>query len=161
MRTAVVYYSLSGNTDLVARQIEDELPADLVRLAPTKQYPKGGLRKFLWGGMGVIMGDAPQLEPYEFDASVYDRIIVGTPLWAGAFAPPIRTFAEEHRDELAGKRIAAFVCSSSGNAGKCFGKIAELFGVDGLEAQLSLVDPRETRRREDDLAIQAFCSKLG
>ncbi|MDO4796845.1 MAG: flavodoxin domain-containing protein [Coriobacteriales bacterium] len=161
MRTAVVYYSLSGNTHLVARQIEDELPADLVRITPTKEYPNRGARKFLWGGAGVIMGSTPQLEPYEFDAAAYDRIIVGTPLWAGSFAPPIRTFANEQREALANKRIAAFVCSSSGNADKCFGKIAELFGTDQLEAQLSLVDPKQTRRREDDLAIQAFCSQLG
>ncbi len=161
MRTAVVYYSMSGNTEFVARMIEDELPADLVPIAPVKEYPSSGFRKFLWGGKGVVMGESPQLQPYEFDASAYDRIIIGTPVWAGSFAPPIRTFAIEQREALQGKRIAAFVCSASGKGRKCLDKIAALFGQDQLEAELSLVDPKDQRKRADDLSIQAFCSKLG
>ena len=50
MKTAVVYYSMSGNTELAAERIAAVLGADLIRLTPVKAYPDKGFRKFFWGG---------------------------------------------------------------------------------------------------------------
>lgn len=161
MKTAVVYYSMSGNTDFVARRMAEEIPADLVRLEPVKEYPSTGIRKFFWGGKSAIMSQAPELLPYEFDASAYDRIVIGTPVWVGTFAPPLRTFVREHRAELVQKSLAAFVCSAGGDGAKALQKLKEELGVQGFEQELSLTDPKEKRKRTDDEAIRVFCSKLG
>ena len=37
------------------------------------------------------MAETPELEPYEFDADSYDRIVFGFPVWAGNVSPRIRT----------------------------------------------------------------------
>lgn len=152
---------MSGNTEFAAQRIAEEVPADLVRLVPVKAYPSSGVKKFLWGGKSALMAETPELMPYELDLAAYDRIVLGTPMWAGTFAPPLRTFIRQHSDELTNKKLAAFVCSSSGDAGKVFAKLTDELNGATLEATLSLTDPKDSRKRQDDESLRAFCSQLG
>ena len=98
MKTAIVYYSMSGNTKYVADKIAERIEADIIRIDPVKAYPDKGAKKFIWGGKSAVMGEKPALHPYEFNVEKYDRIILGTPVWASNFAPPIRTFIKENPD---------------------------------------------------------------
>ncbi|MCH5304733.1 MAG: flavodoxin family protein, partial [Ruminococcus sp.] len=61
MKTAIVYYSMSGNTEFIAKKIADKISADLIKIEPEKAYPSKGLRKFIWGGKSAFMGDTPKL----------------------------------------------------------------------------------------------------
>ena len=158
MRTAVVYYSLEGNTDFAAHKIAEATGADLVRLHPTKEYPRGGLRKFIWGGKSAMMAEAPNLEPYEFDATAYDLVILGFPVWASTIAPPIRTFLKQN--DLSGLRVATFACQSAKGAEKAFTKLKECLNQHTLIAELVLIDPKEKPSEENDRKLQAFCAAL-
>lgn len=86
MKTAIVYYSMSGNTKYTAEKIAQTLQGkdktDIIKIAPEKAYPDKSARKFIWGGKSAVMGETPKLMPYEFNADKYDRIIIGTPVWA-------------------------------------------------------------------------------
>ena len=93
MKKAIIYYSMSGNTDYVANYIAEKTNSDLIRIEPKKEYPNKGFIKFLWGGKSAIMGETPPLEKYEFDSDLYDYLVIGTPVWASSFTPPIRTFS--------------------------------------------------------------------
>ena len=106
-----------------------------------------------------MMGEKPKLQPYEFNAEQYDRIIIGTPVWASSFAPPIRTFLHENKS-ISEKKIAVFACFSGGGADKAIGKMKKYIGIDQFEAELILIDPRENRKPENDMEIEAFCSAL-
>ena len=158
MNTIIVYYSLEGNTDYAARRIASELGADLLRLEPEKAYPDSGFRKFFWGGKSAVMAETPKLGPYSFDASAYDRIVFGFPVWAGNVTPPIRTFIKEN--DLAGKRISAFACESGAGAEKAFGKLKAALGIETLEAELILIEPKARPSEENDQKLRLFCSKL-
>ena len=158
MKTIIVYYSLEGNTAYTAEKISSALGADLLRIEPVKTYPGSGFRKFLWGGKSAVMAETPELQPYDFDADAYDRVVFGFPVWAGNVTPPIRTFVKEN--DLSGKRIAAFACQSGAGAEKAFGKLKATLGIDALEAELILVDPKEKPSAENDLKMKAFCEKL-
>lgn len=160
MKTAVVYYSMSGNTRQTAEKIAEKIGADLIRIEPVREYPSKGFRKFLWGGKSAVMGDTPALRPYRFDDG-YERIVIGTPLWSGVFSPPIRSFIRENQSKLTGKRFAAFVCCAGGNAEKAFVKLKEAVGAGDLEARLTLTDPKDHPSAENDEKIKAFCDKLG
>ena len=159
MKTAIVYYSMSGNTQQTAETIAKELGAELIRIDPVKEYPSKGFRKFIWGGKSAVMGDKPKLLPYTFDEG-YDRIIFGTPVWASSFTPPIRSFISENRDKLKDKRFAAFVCFSGGGAEKALSKLRQFLEVDSLDAELILVDPKDRPSEENEEKIKEFCSKL-
>lgn len=158
MRTLIVYYSLGGNTEYAADIIASRLGADTLRLEPEKAYPDRGFRKFFWGGKSAVMAETPQLKPYAFDAAGYDRVILGFPVWAGNVTPPIRTFVRDN--DLKGKRVAAFACQSGAGAEKAFGRLKAALGVDELEAELILIDPKSKPGAENDRKIGAFCDKL-
>lgn len=158
MRTLIVYYSLGGNTEYAADIIASRLGADTLRLEPEKAYPDRGFRKFFWGGKSAVMAETPQLKPYAFDAAGYDRVILGFPVWAGNVTPPIRTFVRDN--DLKGKRVAAFACQSGAGAEKALGRLKAALGVDELEAELILIDPKSKPSAENGRKIGAFCDRL-
>lgn len=160
MKTAVVYYSMSGNTDYVSNYISKKMNVDLIKIVPKKEYPKSGFKKFFWGGKSAVMGETPELEEYEFDSDKYDKIIFGTPVWASSFVPPIRTFIKENKEKLANKRISVFVCYSGGGADKAISKLKKYINVNNFEAELILIDPKDKPSDDKDNMIDEFCQKL-
>ena len=160
MKTAVIYYSMSGNCEYTAKKIAALSDADLIRLEPEKEFPTSGFRKFFWGGKSAIMGDMPKLKPYVFEAEKYDRIIFGFPVWAGNPAPPVRTFIHENIEGIRGKKYAAFVCYSGGGADKALVKLKKQLSVETLDAELILIDSQDKPDPKNDEAIKAFREKL-
>lgn len=163
MRTAIVYYSMSGNTkyvaDKIADRIKDSGEVDIIKIEPKKAYPDKGARKFFWGGKSAVMGEKPALQPYEFSIEKYDRIIIGTPVWASTFVPPLRTFINDNPD-IKDKKIAVFTCFSGGGADKAIDKMKKYIGIEKFEAELILIDPKENVKAEDAEKIERFCSIL-
>ena len=160
MKTAVVYYSLTGNTEYVSKELKERLNADLLRLEPQKTYPDKGFSKFLWGGKSAVMAEKPLLIPYEFHAEEYDRIIFGFPVWASRFAPPLRTFIEENRSSIAGKHFAVFACQSGGGAEKAIDRLKKELQIEALDAEMVLIDPADKPNPGNAALIEDFCGKL-
>ena len=158
MKTIVVYYSLEGNTDYAARKIAEKTGADLLRLEPVKAYPDSGFRKFFWGGKSAVMAEKPALQEYAFDPAAYDLVVLGFPVWAGNMAPPLRTFIKDN--DLTGKRFAAFACESGSGAEKAFAKMKAALGIDKVDAELILIDPKTKPNDANDKKIDAFCAGL-
>lgn len=158
MKAIVVYFTLDGNTEYVAETIKDQLQIDSLRLEPLKDYPTGNFSKFFWGGKSVVFGEKPKLAPYHFYASYYDTVILGTPIWASSFVPPIKTFL--HENNLAGKNIALFACSAGGDAEKCFAKFRQELPDSKLITTLTLVDPKQKPSTDNDLKIKEFCVQI-
>ena len=160
MKTAIVYYSMGGNTALAAGQLAERFVAELIAVRPRRAYPDRGARKVLRGGRAALFGETPALEPYSFDAARFDRVILGTPLWASRIAPPLRSFLKEQGSALEGKALAAFICCGGGDAGKGFARLRTLLGRE-LEAELCLVDPKDRPSEENAARLDAFCRSLG
>ncbi len=160
MRTAVVYYSMSGNTAMAAEKLAEALSADLIRIRPVRAYPDKGFRKFLWGGKSACMAETPELEPYSFNAEAYDLIVLGFPVWAANIAPPVRTFVQEQRGALKAKKIAAFACQSGSGGEKALRKLAACIGCDAFAASMILIDPKDRPKPENDRAVAAFVKRI-
>ena len=158
MKTAVVYYSLSGNVRYAAEKAAEALGADLIPLSPIKAYPDSGFRKFFWGGKAATMRETPDLETYSFTSSGYDTVVLCSPVWAGTFTPPLRTFLKEN--DLTGKKIAVIACSSGGSAEKCIEQLRRAAKAESLVSSLSLVDPKDRPSEENERRIKEFADKL-
>ena len=154
MKTAVVFYSMHGNVRYVSEKVAKELGADLIELIPVKAYPDKGAMQFIWGGSAVTFKKKPELEPYSFNTSDYDLVIIGTPVWASNFTPPLRTFFENN--DLTGKKIAVIATSAGGDSAKCVEAVKTAAGAESLAAVLSLVDPKEKPSDENEKQIAAF-----
>jgi len=157
MKALIVYYSMSGNTEAVAKAIGREIHADLLSLEPEKDYPSSGFKKYFWGGKSAVMAEKPKLKPYQFDANKYDTIIFGFPVWAGNIAPPIRTFLADNF--LNASVYAAYACQSGSGAEKAFRKLKECLGHD-LSRTMILIDPKDKPAPAKDLQIRTFCKEL-
>ncbi len=160
MKAAVVYYSMGGNTAMVAGKLADALSADLIGISPVRAYPDKGFRKFFWGGKSAVMAETPMLEPYTFRAEEYDLVILGSPVWAANIAPPVRTFIRDNLEALKGKKIAAFVCESGSGGERALGKLAGCLERGALTATMVLIDPKDRPKPENDQKISAFLKQL-
>lgn len=164
MRVAIVYYSMSGNTGYVAEKISDYLKGsvevDKIEILPEKAYPDSGAKKFFWGGKSAVMGETPKLMPYDFDAARYDKVIIGTPVWASNCAPPIRTFLTDHKDELKEKKLGFYVCLSGGGGDKAIAKMKKCIGIEETQAEMQLIDPRKKPSENNEHMIEGFCKAI-
>ena len=156
----VVYYSLEGNTEYVAKKIKEKLGADLLKLVPKKAYHDKGFAKFFWGGKSAVMAEKPELEKISMDISGYERIIFGFPVWASNFTPPLRTFIEDNAEKLKGKRIAAFACQSGAGAEKAFAKLAKCIGIEAFEQTAVFIDPKSKPNEKKEAQLEVFCDAL-
>ena len=158
MKTLIVYFSLEGNTKWVVKQIAAKLSADTLALVPKRAYPDKGFKKFLVGGKSVLLKESPKLEPYTIDLAQYGRIIFATPIWAGMFAPPLRTFIQSK--DLSGKEFAFVACRGGSSPDKTFAGLKSLLNISGDIPTLSLIDPKVRPSAENENALKAFCEKL-
>ena len=76
MKNLVIFYSLEGNTRLMAETIAKEVNADILELIPKKKYADSGFKKFFWGGISVLFKDKPELMPISKDVEKYDNIFI-------------------------------------------------------------------------------------
>ena len=158
MKTLIVYYSLEGNTEWAVRRMAEILDADVQRLVPKKTYPDKGFKKFLWGGKSAVMKETPEIEPLETDAKNYDRIIFASPVWAGTFAPPLRTYLQKTQPE--GKQYALVLCSSGGGTQKAADQLGVMLCAAQALPVLSLIDPKSRPDAGNEEKIRAFCHQL-
>ncbi|RFZ76700.1 flavodoxin [Lacrimispora amygdalina] len=148
MSVLVVYFSFEGNTKLIAEKIRETLNADMVELKTSKKYPTEGLGKYFWGGKSVVFGDKPTLTNESIDLSRYETIIIGTPVWAGSFAPPIRSFVNDYK--IKNKRIAIFASHGGGGAVKCFAKLKEALPENKFIGETAYVEPKKNPESIDN-----------
>jgi flavodoxin len=106
----VVFYSLDGDVQFLARTLAKELELDAMELELVKPHPTHGFMKYFKGGFLAAIGATPPLRPLAYDAAHYDLIFVGTPVWNSRPTPAVRTFLKGA--DLKGKRVAFFTSYS-------------------------------------------------
>lgn len=158
MKAVVVYYSLEGNTKKIAEAIQKNVDAALICLKPKKENKGKGLSKYLWGGKSVLMKEMPDLENGAMDLSLYDKVIIGTPIWANHFTPAIRTFLAQ--SDLSQKKVFAFACHKGSGGAKCFSEIKGMLPQQNLVATASFLEPKDKNMEDIEPELQAFCQKI-
>lgn len=155
MKTSVVYFSLSGNSEYVAQEIHKEIGADLVKLETVKPYPTNVAALFLVGGRSALVGEKPELKPYQFNDKESEAVIFITPNWANVYVPAIRSFLAKHA--LKNKKVGVIICSKGGKAEKCIQKFEEALPQCEMVGTLGLIDPGKNKTDEDLAKIKALC----
>lgn len=155
MRTAIVYYSLEGNTELIANILAELIGGDIIKLKPQKELQGKGFKKYFWGGMHAVFNEKPKLNNDFSDISNYDTIMIGTPIWAGTVTPPVNTFLSEA--QLKNKKIILFACSSGGDVSKCFDKMRSKLDGNEIKGIIDFIDPKKSdisivRKKAEDFA---------
>ncbi len=161
MKIIVVYYSLDGNTKIAAEQIAGELKADILRLDTVKKISAGVPGKFAVGGMQAVFGICPKLEAITIPVDQYDRIIIGTPVWAGKCAPAISSFLKYCRinGNLQEKVQDVFTCSGGGDNKNCIAGLAKK--LPNLKNNLALADRNNQFASANEQKLKTFIEEIG
>ncbi|WP_312694301.1 flavodoxin family protein [Caproiciproducens sp.] len=152
MSTLVVYFSFDGNTKFIAEKIAETISADVIELNTSKKYPTQGFRKYFWGGKSVIFGEKPKLTNEDIDLSRYETIMIGTPVWAGSYAPPVKSFISQYK--IHGKRIALFASHGGNGAEKCFARLKEALPDNQFIGETAYVEPKKSPEESSAKALR-------
>lgn len=123
-RCLVVYYSWTGATAKVAKAVAAALTADVEEIKEAR--PRRGLFAFLRSGMEASRKMIPAIQPSARDASGYDVVVLGFPVWAHDIASPMRAYLEREKSKLG--TIAAFCTLGGSGADAAFQSIAAVCG---------------------------------
>jgi len=91
----VVYYSRSGNTEAMAREVARMFNADIVKI----EAEKYSLDYQGWRNAGNDADDKVtmvQISPEVVDMKKYRLVFIGSPIWWYRPAPPLWTFVEKN-----------------------------------------------------------------
>ena len=129
MKTAVVYFSWSGNTRFAAETIAKKTGADLFEIKAETPY-NGDFGKCCDEAKPECYGKTLRsIKPIEgLDLAKYDVVFVGSPNWWGTMAPPVRTWVTQGKDALKGKTVCLFQTHGGGGMQRVGKDFAELIG---------------------------------
>ena len=129
-KTLVVYYSASGNTARVAKDIAAATGADLFEIVPTQVYTSDDLN---WTNANSRVSrehddeslrNVPLTSTTVADWSSYDTVFIGYPIWWGIAAWPMSSFVAVN--DFTGKTVIPFCTSTSSGIGQSGELLAEL-----------------------------------
>jgi flavodoxin len=104
LKVLTVYYSLWGNTDLLAGMIHNTAGGDIFLIEPAIPYPTDNAHAA--AQKQIDEGVLPELKGKVENLESYDIIFIGTPNWFGSASLPVKAFLKEN--DLTGKTIVPF-----------------------------------------------------
>jgi hypothetical protein len=120
----VVYYSVSGNTARVARDIGKAVDADVESLRDRGHGT--GFWGYLKAGLDSARGKSAALGELKFNPRNYALTIIGTPVWAWHMTPAIRAYLNRYKAEFL--EVAFFVPSGDTDADKIVPSMESIVG---------------------------------
>ena len=132
-KTLVIYYSASGNTERVAKDIAEAAGADLFEIVPTEVYTSDDLD---WTNPDSRVSrehddeslrDVPLTTTEVPDWDSYDTVFIGYPIWWGIAAWPVDTFVKNN--DFTGKTVIPFATSSSSGMGQSGSLLTDMAGT--------------------------------
>jgi len=111
MKSLVVYYSLTGKTRLVAQVIAEALNATLVEIEERRPIPMPFV--YLSGGFAAITNRGTKINPTDVDLQQYERIFIGSPIWASRPTPAINSFI--YQTNFEGRSVIPFFTMGGDN----------------------------------------------
>lgn len=150
-RILVVYYSRSGTTARIGRELAQALGADAEMIRDTRG--RGGFFGWMRSGYEATMKVRPAILPTAKDPADYDLVVLGTPVWAGTMSSPMRTYIYQNREKF--KSVAFFCTQGAETEQRAFDDMADLCNmtpVATLSLQHDVVAKGDYRAQLDEFA---------
>lgn len=104
VKNLVVYYTLGGNTEIVAKEVHKLVGGDIKKIEEKKQRTEKG---FGIAAFSALIGMRSSLKPFDFSLQGYDNIFIGAQVWAGHSTPAINSFLA--KADLKNKNVFLFI----------------------------------------------------
>ena len=140
MKKIFIYYSLSGNGDLVSEHLK-KMGYEICKVEPMKKMPKLFFLQILTGGFMATINYKSKLKNFNIDINKYDEVVIGSPIWNDRISSPINEVLNIL--DLHNKKLSFILYSGSGKAGKA----SERINKEYPHAKITVL--REPKRNKD------------
>jgi len=110
IKTLVVYFSHSGNTERIADKICLKLNADKFRIEVVEPYAGTMEEVSAKGKKEVESGYKPEIKPLSVDIKDYQRIVIGSPTWWYTMAPAVLSFLS--KSDFSGRDVVLYMTNA-------------------------------------------------
>ena len=145
-KTLVAYFSASGTTARVAKELAQAAGADLYEIKPAVPYTKADLN---WmdksSRSSVEMKDKasrPALADTDADIAAHNTILLGFPIWWYVAPTIINTFLESY--DFSGKKIVLFATSGGSGFGQTVAGLKPSVAADATIVEGKLLNGHQT-----------------
>ncbi len=129
----VAYLSRSGNTRVVAGQLQRAFRADSFEIRTAEPYPEDYEETVDLANRQREARATPPLAERVARIAGYDTVFLGFPIWGRDLPAPVRTFLVTH--DLSGKTLIPFITYGSSGPGRAPRTVA------GLAPRARIVEP--------------------
>jgi flavodoxin len=127
-RILIVYYSRSGNTERVAKDIAVRLGADVEQVTDKKN--RAGFLGYFASGKDAVKENLTEIGLVKKNPAEYDIVIFGTPMWAGNITPALRTYIMQKKTML--KKVAWFITAGGSSDMRVVAHMEKATGIVAL-----------------------------
>ncbi|MFT3920318.1 flavodoxin family protein [Cloacibacterium sp.] len=137
-KVLIVYLTRTGNTEAVAKMIQQQVGGNLVSLELQTPYPENYQATVQKVSNENTSGYLPPLKTVINNIQQYDIVFIGFPTWGMRLPPPMKTFLTQYN--LKGKTVVPFNTNAGYGLGSCIdtinqlcpnSKVLEAFSVQG------------------------------
>lgn len=111
-KVLIAYFSWSGNTKIIARQLHQLVGGDIFEIQRSEDYPAIYNTVLNIAKKEIRCGDKPELKDKLASIEKYSTVFIGFPNWWNTFPAPVLTFLSEY--DFSGKTIIPF-CTHGGS----------------------------------------------
>jgi len=123
-RIVVVHYSWTGTTRKVAESLTMKLQCDSEEIIEARS--RSGMLGYMRSLIEAQRQVPSPIAAAGKDPSIYDLIVIGTPVWAWSVSSPVRAYLLANKSRLP---AVAFFCTLGGaGSNRAFGQMQELTG---------------------------------
>ena len=124
MAKLFLYYSHTGNGDLVAEELKKQ-GYDIRKVEKKHPLPKSFFWSVFIGGFLSGINHKDKLKDFDTSLQGYDEIVIGSPIWNAKFSSPINTVLSTVSFE--GKKVSFILYAGSGEGPKAIERIQKEF----------------------------------
>ena len=141
-------------TKKVAQSLVEKLEADREEIISLEE--RKGLTGYLKSGKEAAQKKLAKIKPPEKKVGDYDLVIIGTPVWVGTMASPVRTYLNSNLGRF--RKVAFFTTQGSIKDQKVFKELTEVLGKDPL-ATLK-IKTKEAAQGDYEAKLEKFLKEI-
>lgn len=154
----IVYYTLTGNTKVVAEEIQKKTGFDIQRIRETKERKQGNI---MGSALGALLGLKSRIKPLDFSLENTESIFLGVQIWAGKTAPAINRYLS--KVSLKQKKIWLFVTKADNKVPEKFiNAITKRIEKKGgkVMGNISFTSPWKPNKNTDVISREKVCDSI-